>query len=87
MGKVYTVLTISQIIADMVTRLGERGIYTILDCHQDLFSPKFCGKQPYTAHGHTHMHSVIHHTPSYTHTHCAHMHVIHVYTFTGTSTS
>ena len=24
--------------------LGEAGIYTILDCHQDVWSPKFCGK-------------------------------------------
>ncbi|KAL5482104.1 hypothetical protein EMCRGX_G022389 [Ephydatia muelleri] len=37
-------LTYLEIIADMVTRLGERGIFTILDCHQDLFSPKFCGE-------------------------------------------
>ena len=24
--------------------LGSLGIYTILDCHQDLLSPKFCGE-------------------------------------------
>lgn len=23
--------------------LGHAGIYTILDCHQDVWSPKFCG--------------------------------------------
>ena len=37
-------LTYLEVIVDMVARLGERGIYTILDCHQDLFSPKFCGE-------------------------------------------
>lgn len=24
--------------------LGKADIYTILDCHQDVWSPKFCGK-------------------------------------------
>ncbi len=28
----------------IVDALGEAGIYTILDCHQDVFSPKFCGE-------------------------------------------
>ena len=27
----------------IVVELGKAGIYTILDCHQDLWSPKFCG--------------------------------------------
>ena len=27
----------------IVDQLGQSGIYTILDCHQDLLSPKFCG--------------------------------------------
>ncbi len=27
----------------IVDQLGRSGIYTILDCHQDLWSPKFCG--------------------------------------------
>ena len=27
----------------IVEQLGKAGIYTILDCHQDLWSPKFCG--------------------------------------------
>lgn len=27
----------------IVEKLGQSGIYTILDCHQDLWSPKFCG--------------------------------------------
>ena len=27
----------------IVDQLGTSGIYTILDCHQDLWSPKFCG--------------------------------------------
>ena len=31
-------------IADYVEKLGEAGIYSILDCHQDLLSPKFCGQ-------------------------------------------
>ena len=34
----------SQVIEDIVNNLGKLGIYTILDCHQDLWSPKFCGK-------------------------------------------
>ena len=32
-----------QVIEGIVNKLGSRGIYTILDCHQDLMSPKFCG--------------------------------------------
>jgi endoglycosylceramidase len=27
----------------IVDQLGRSGVYTILDCHQDLWSPKFCG--------------------------------------------
>lgn len=27
----------------IIDQLGKSGIYTILDCHQDLWSPKFCG--------------------------------------------
>lgn len=30
-------------IENIVTELSKRGIYTILDSHQDLFSPKWCG--------------------------------------------
>ena len=26
-----------------MNKLGESGIYSVLDCHQDLMSPKFCG--------------------------------------------
>ena len=33
-----------QVLEDYVNRLGEAGIYSILDCHQDLLSPKFCGE-------------------------------------------
>lgn len=33
-----------QVLADTVAMLGKAGIYTILDCHQDLLSPKFCGE-------------------------------------------
>ena len=32
-----------QVLADFIETLGKNGIYTILDCHQDLWSPKFCG--------------------------------------------
>lgn len=37
-------LTYLKVLSDIVNRLGEAGIYTILDCHQDLWSPKFCGE-------------------------------------------
>lgn len=33
-----------QVLADIVDMLGRAGVYTILDCHQDLWSPKFCGE-------------------------------------------
>ena len=29
---------------NIVNDLGNLGIYTLLDCHQDLWSPKFCGQ-------------------------------------------
>jgi endoglycosylceramidase len=32
------------VIEGIVNKLGRRGIYTLLDCHQDLMSPKFCGE-------------------------------------------
>ncbi|XP_065910588.1 endoglycoceramidase-like isoform X2 [Dysidea avara] len=37
-------MTYLQVIEDIVNNLGKLGIYTILDCHQDLWSPKFCGE-------------------------------------------
>ena len=33
-----------QVLEGIVNLLGKRGIYTLLDCHQDLLSPKFCGE-------------------------------------------
>ena len=39
-----TLLCPQQVLEDYVERLGQAGIYSILDCHQDLLSPKFCGK-------------------------------------------
>ena len=30
-------------VAKMVEMLAEAGIYTILDAHQDVYSPRFCG--------------------------------------------
>ncbi|XP_062516770.1 endoglycoceramidase-like [Corticium candelabrum] len=32
------------VIEGIVNKLGESGIYSVLDCHQDLMSPKFCGE-------------------------------------------
>jgi len=32
------------VLSNIVEKLAARGIYTILDCHQDLLSPKFCGE-------------------------------------------
>jgi endoglycosylceramidase len=37
----YTYLNVLE---KIVNDLGALGIYTILDCHQDLLSPKFCGE-------------------------------------------
>lgn len=31
-------------LGQLVQRFGEKEIYTLLDCHQDLLSPKFCGE-------------------------------------------
>lgn len=36
--------TYLDVLSDFVNKLGSAGIYTILDCHQDIFSPKFCGE-------------------------------------------
>lgn len=36
--------TYLDVLAEYVNTLGKAGIYTILDCHQDLLSPKFCGE-------------------------------------------
>jgi endoglycosylceramidase len=36
--------TYLDVLDDYVNALGEAGIYSILDCHQDLLSPKFCGE-------------------------------------------
>jgi hypothetical protein len=36
--------TYLDVLEDYVNKLGDAGISTILDCHQDLLSPKFCGK-------------------------------------------
>ncbi|XP_064387797.1 endoglycoceramidase-like [Halichondria panicea] len=36
--------TYLDVLADFVDVLGKAGIYTILDCHQDVWSPKFCGE-------------------------------------------
>jgi len=36
-------LTYLQITRDLVLRFAERGVYTILDMHQDLYGPKICG--------------------------------------------
>lgn len=36
--------TYLHVLADIVDVLGRAGIYTILDCHQDIWSPKFCGE-------------------------------------------
>ena len=38
------ILSCPQVLEDYVNKLGDAGIFTILDCHQDLLSPKFCGK-------------------------------------------
>lgn len=35
--------TYLDVLSDFVDVLGKAGIYTILDCHQDVLSPKFCG--------------------------------------------
>lgn len=36
--------TYLQVMNNLVTQLGSYGIYTIVDCHQDLFSRYFCGE-------------------------------------------
>ncbi|XP_003382563.1 PREDICTED: endoglycoceramidase-like [Amphimedon queenslandica] len=36
--------TYLDVIEDFVNKLGKKGIYSILDCHQDLWSRKFCGE-------------------------------------------
>jgi endoglycosylceramidase len=36
--------TYLDVLEDYVNKLGDAGISTILDCHQDLLSPKFCGE-------------------------------------------
>jgi endoglycosylceramidase len=36
--------TYLDVVEDYVNELGKAGIYSILDCHQDLLSPKFCGE-------------------------------------------
>lgn len=38
------IVTMFQVLSDIVDMLGSAGIYTILDCHQDVWSPKFCGE-------------------------------------------
>ena len=43
--EIYNCILQFQVLADTVEMLGRAGIYTILDCHQDLWSPKFCGEQ------------------------------------------
>ena len=51
-----------QVLADIVEMLGTAGIYSILDCHQDLWSPKFCGEQLGTSLSSIPFHTLAFHT-------------------------